>query len=151
MFEVYLSGNTSAKQLEDFFSSGTWKLLNRVAEKELPYNYAELMIKWEQMYRCASVSPAAVAEGSSLEKQLKDIVQRMMDGSAGNTSRKFKPNKSYSSWCLNFNMEVDCIKPDHERGRLHRKSGKDLKHGCNICTRGSHCNSLDHNRFSQKY
>ena len=51
MLEKFLGGGTSAKQLEDFFSSVTWELANRAAKSELPYKHAKLMLKWGQLYR----------------------------------------------------------------------------------------------------
>ena len=103
MLEKFLAGGTTAKQLEDFFSSVTWELANRAAKSELPYKHSELMLKWDQLYRYSNMSP--VSGDGVLKQQLKDYVRQMV-GPSKVTSIK-KPRLSHS-WCLDFNREKGC-------------------------------------------
>ena len=149
MFEKFLGGNTSAKQLEDFFGSVTWELANRAAKRELPYKHAELMLKWDQLYRYAS-TPLMPPVGGTVEKQLKEYFKRMMESPAGNSPKKGKPAVRISSWCQDFNKEAGCTNTARDGGGCTDRSGKDLKHGCSFRTGGRHCNSADHNRLNHK-
>lgn len=146
MLEKFLGGSTSAKQLEDFFSSVTWELGNRAAKKELPYKHAELMLKWDQLYRYPS-APLTAPMGAQLDKQFKEYVKRMMESSTSFTPKKAKTGFT-SSWCQDFNKAAGCSNPARAGGGCTDKSGKSLKHGCSIRTNGKHCNSADHNRLN---
>ena len=142
MLEKFLSGSTSAKQLEDFFSSVTWELANRAAKKELPYKHAELMLKWDQMYRYSSNS-LLTPVGGPMDKQIKDYIKRLMETSNSSPPKKAKFT---SSWCPDFNKPAGCSNTPRDGGGCTDGSGKSLKHGCNIRTNGKTCNSMDHGR-----
>ena len=142
MLEKFLAGGTTAKQLEDFFSSVTWELANRAAKSELPYKHAELMLKWDQLYRYSSVPQLPLAGGGSLDQQLRDMLKRF---SKSPTTPSKKAKQSHS-WCLDFNKESGCSNPPRDGGGCTDTTGRHLKHGCSFRTDGKICNALDHNR-----
>ena len=146
MLEKYLAGGTSAKQLEDFFSSVTWELANRAAKSELPYKHAELMLKWDQLYRYSSTPQVPPVGGSQMDKQLMVYMKRMMETTNNHSPKKAKQSHS---WCLDFNKQgTGCTNPAREGGGCTDKNGRNLKHGCSFRTEGKTCNSLDHNRWN---
>ena len=145
MLEKFLEGCATAKQLEDFFSSVTWELANRAAKRELPYKHAELMLKWDQLHRYSS-GPQQDSMSTSLDKQFKEYMRRMMGSPASSPSKR--PRTSFtSSWCQDFNRAAGCTNPASDGGGCTDKNGKALKHGCNVRTAGKMCNAVDHNRL----
>ena len=146
MLEKYLGGGTSAKQLEDFFSSVTWELANRAAKSELPYKHAELMLKWDQLYRYSTIPQVLPVGGPLVDKQLRDYMKRFMETSTNPSPKKAKQGHS---WCLDFNKQgtTGCTNTAREGGGCTDKNGRNLKHGCSFRTEGKTCNSLDHNRW----
>jgi hypothetical protein len=147
MLEKFLGGGTSAKQLEDFFSSVTWELANRAAKSELPYKHAELMLKWDQLYRYSSTPQVTPVGGALLDRQLRESLKRMM-GTTINPSPNKKARQGHS-WCLEFNSKgAGCTNPARDGGGCTDKNGRELKHGCSFRTEGKPCNSVDHNRWN---
>ena len=140
MLEKFLSGGTTAAQLEDFFASVTWELANRAAKSEVPYKHAELLLKWDQMYR----NTYHAYGQPSLEKTVEDIMKRTMPPYSPIQKKKQKPPHS---WCIDFNKPQGCSNTVDGSGCVD-KSGKSLKHGCNMRNKDNKtCNSPDHNRF----
>ena len=141
MLEKFLLGGTTAAQLEDFFASVTWELANRAAKSEVPYKHAELLLKWDQMYRNTYHNYGQ----PSLVKQVEDIVKRTFPSHTPRPQqKKLRPPHS---WCIEFNKPNGCSNPAGGSGCVD-KTGKSLKHGCNIRKEGKTCNAPDHNRFN---
>ena len=141
MLEKFLAGGTTAAQLESFFASVTWELANRAAKSEVPYKHAELLLKWDQMYRNTFHSYGQ----PSLEKQVEDIVKRSLPQQAYSPLKQ-KKQRPLHSWCLDFNLPQGCSNPQAGSGCVD-STGKSLKHGCNVRKDGKTCNASDHNKL----
>ena len=141
MLEKFLNGGTTAAQLESFFASVTWELANRAAKAEVPYKHAELLLKWDQMYR----NSLHTYGQPTLEKQVADMVKRALP------PQVFSPQKQkrlrVHNWCMEFNTAQGCSNPVSGSGCMDN-TGRSLKHGCNIRKGNSCCNAPDHNRIT---
>ena len=142
MLEKFLAGGTTSAQLESFFSSVTWELANRAAKSEVPYKHAELLLKWDQMYR-STYNPYSQ---TSLEKTVADMVKRSLPPQTY-ALHKQKKQRTPHSWCLDFNSPKGCSNPPAGAGCIDN-TGRSLKHGCNVRTDNKTCNALDHNRHN---
>ena len=147
MLEKFLAGGTTAAQLEGFFASVTWELANRAAKSEVPYKHAELLLKWDQMFRTPFHSYGGQ---TSLEKQVADMVKKALPPQAysphGQRQKRIRPPHS---WCLDFNTPQGCSNPPSGSGCVDN-TGKILKHGCNFRNKDNNktCNATDHNRLN---